>query len=78
MVLLTLCLRNRNNYMCFPTVISYRSTSGSLGERKVVVTGNTIPSWRVFPCDFVFSQTSTSVSMTYGNTGQMFPISFLK
>ena len=40
---------------------SYRNTSGSLGEREIEV---------YFKRNFEFSQTSTSVSITYGNTGE--------
>ena len=36
------------------------------------------PERRVFPRNFEFSQTSTSVYITYGNTGKMFSISFIK
>ena len=48
---------------------SYRNTSGSLGEREIDNERN-----------IEFSQTSTSVSITYGNTGEnvSFKISFIK
>ena len=36
------------------------------------------PVERVFPRYFEFSQTSTGVSITYENTGEMFSISFIK
>ena len=39
---------------------------------------NTSPYGRVFPCYFEFSQTSTSVSVTYGNREKMSSISFYK
>ena len=59
-------LRNRKHFPCFHTVI----------ETRVEVWENEKLKWehepvgRVFPRNFEFSQTSTSVSITYGNTGK--------
>ena len=59
-------LRNRKHFPCFHTVI----------ETRVEVWENEKLKWehepvgRVFPRYFEFSQTSTSVSITYENTGK--------
>ena len=55
---------------------SYRNTSGSLGEREIDV--GTQARRGVFPHNSEFSQTSTSVSITYGNMGEIFSISSIK
>ena len=49
---------------------SYRNTNGSLGEREIEVGITRARIERVFPRNSEFSQTSTSVSVTYGNTGK--------
>ena len=59
-------LRNRKYFPCFPTVI----------ETRVEVWENEKLKWerepveRVFPRNFEVPQTSTSVFITYGNTGK--------
>ena len=49
-----------NTFSMFPYSYIYRDTSGSLRERDIEV------ETRVSPRNFEFSQTSTSVSITYG------------
>ena len=50
--------------------IQLRNTSESLREREIEVGAQARSHKRVFLCHFKFSQTSFSVSITYGNTGK--------
>ena len=62
-----LWLRNRKHFPCFHTVIAIQV---EVWENEKLKWEHEHILWLVFPRNFEFSQTSTSVSITYGNMGK--------